>query len=57
MSARECRIAKTLLHGEQDIDLIARESELDTGVVLCELLSLELRSVVEVLPGRRYRLK
>jgi DNA processing protein len=57
LSARECRIAKTLLHGEQDIDLIARESELDTGVVLCELLSLELRSVVEALPGRRYRLK
>ena len=53
----ERRIAQALLQGERDVDLIARESELDTGVVLCELLSLELRSVVEALPGRRYRLR
>ena len=53
----ERRIAQVLLTGEQDVDLIARDTELDTGVVLCELLSLELRSVVESLPGRRYRLR
>jgi len=57
LSAVESRIAQTLLHGDRDLDLIARESALETGVVLCELLSLELRSVVEMLPGRRYRLK
>lgn len=57
LSDVERRIARVLLQGEQDVDLIARDAALDTGVVLCELLSLELRSVVEALPGRRYRLK
>ena len=57
LSEVERRIANTLLQGEQDIDLIARETDLDTGVVLCELLTLELRSVVESRPGRRYRLR
>lgn len=56
LSDAEQRIARTLLHGERDVDLIARDSELDTAVVLSELLSLELRSVVESRPGRRYRL-
>ena len=57
LSEVERRIANALLQGEQDIDLIARETDLDTGVVLCELLTLELRSVVESRPGRRYRLR
>lgn len=57
LSLVEQRIAKALLHGEQDVDLIARETQLDSGVVLVELLSLELRSVVESRPGRRYRLR
>jgi len=57
LSAAERRIAEALLQGEQDVDTIARESGLDCGVLLCELLSLELRSVVEALPGRRYRLR
>ena len=57
LSEVERRIANTLLQGEQDIDLIARGAGLDTGVVLCELLTLELRSVVESRPGRRYRLR
>jgi len=57
LSDVERRIAQVLLEGEQDVDLIARDTELDTGLVLCELLSLELRSVVESLPGRRYRLR
>jgi DNA processing protein len=33
LSAVESRIAQTLLHGDRDVDLIARESELETGVV------------------------
>ncbi len=57
LSEVERRIASALLQGEQDVDLIARDANLDTGVVLCELLSLELRSVVESRPGRRYRLR
>jgi DNA processing protein len=57
LSEVERRIASALLRGEQDVDLIARDANLDAGVVLCELLSLELRSVVESRPGRRYRLR
>ena len=57
LSEVEQRIARTLLQGEQDVDLIARDADVSTGVALCELLSLELRSVVEARPGRRYRLR
>jgi DNA processing protein len=57
LSAVEQRITRVLLDGEQDVDLIARDTQLDPGVVLVELLSLELRSVVESRPGRRYRLR
>lgn len=56
LSQVEQRIARVLLQGEQDIDFIARDAGLETGVALVELLSLELRSVVESRPGRRYRL-
>jgi len=57
LSDVERRIAGVLLQGEQHVDMIARDAALDAGVVLCELLSLELRSLVESLPGRRYRLR
>jgi DNA processing protein len=57
LSEVERRIAQVLLQGEQHLDLIARDSEMDPGALLCELLSLELRSVVEALPGGRYRLR
>ena len=57
LSEVERRIAEVLLHGEQDVDLIARDAKVDAGAALVELLSLELRSVVESRPGRRYRLR
>lgn len=57
LSPVEHRIAETLLQGEQHVDRIARDAGVDCGVALVELLSLELRSVVESLPGRRYRLR
>lgn len=57
LSEVEQRIARVLLEGEQDVDLIARDARVETGVALVELLSLELRSVVESRPGRRYRLR
>ena len=57
LSDVEQRIATALLEGAQDVDGIAREAEVDAGAALVELLSLELRSVVESLPGRRYRLR
>ena len=57
LSDVERRIARILVDGDQDVDAIAREAALETGVALVELLSLELRSVVEALPGRRYRLR
>ncbi len=57
LSDVERRIAAVLLDGDQDVDVIAREVAVDAGVALVELLSLELRSVVEALPGRRYRLR
>lgn len=57
LSEVERRIATVLLKGEQDVDGIARDAEIGTGAVLVELLSLELRSVVESMPGRRYRLR
>jgi DNA processing protein len=57
LSEVEQRIAQALLGGEQHVDRIARDADVDCGVALVELLSLELRSVVEALPGRRYRLR
>ena len=57
LSEVERRIAQALLGGEQHVDRIARDADVDCGVALVELLSLELRSVVEALPGRRYRLR
>jgi DNA processing protein len=57
LSDVERRIAQALLGGEQHVDRIARDAEIECGVALVELLSLELRSVVEALPGRRYRLR
>ena len=57
LSDVERRIARVLLKGEHDVDGIAREAQVDAGAALVELLSLELRSVVESRPGRRYRLR
>lgn len=57
LSDIERRIAGVLLNGEHDVDGIAREAQVEAGAALVELLSLELRSVVEALPGRRYRLR
>ena len=57
LSDLERRIARALLEGAQDVDGIARDAEVEAGAALVELLSLELRSVVESLPGRRYRLR
>ncbi len=57
LSEVERRIASVLLRGEQDVDVIAQDAGIGTGAVLVELLSLELRAVVESVPGRRYRLR
>jgi DNA processing protein len=57
LSEVERRIAHVLRDGERDLDGIVTELKLETGVALVELLSLELRSVVEPRPGRRYRLR
>jgi DNA processing protein len=57
LSDAETRIAHVLADGEQDVDGIARLAQMESGLALVELLSLELRAVVEARPGRRYRLR
>jgi DNA processing protein len=57
LSNVEGRIAHVLLDGERGIDDIVRGAAVEPGAALVGLLSLELRSVVEARPGRRYRLR
>jgi DNA processing protein len=57
LSDIERRIAAVLTESEEDLDGIVRQAGIDTGVALAELLSLELREVIESRPGRRYRLR
>jgi DNA processing protein len=56
LSKDETEIVKLLAQGEMGVDLLIRESEINTAKVSSLLVALELKKVVRMLPGRKVEL-
>jgi DNA processing protein len=57
LSNEERAIAETLLQGEKLVDDVIAETGLGTAKVLAHLTILEIRGIIQRLPGKRIRLK
>ena len=57
LNETERAIAQQLLHGERLVDDVVAQTGLPTGQVLAALTLLEVRGIVQTLPGRRVKLK
>lgn len=57
LSPRQQEICKALEKGELHMNLLAERLSLPVSVLINELMTLQIKKIIDELPGKRYRLK